>query len=330
MGYWINLEKDFFKRNRILPAKLTNLVVNERRHRGVFSTMYRYNTEKLDEAFLYGDLYFDFDNKQDFEKVRSDAKTVIAYLKTVFRIQSDEIRIYFSGNKGVHIIVPAELIGIEPDKHLNGIYRIIAEDVKSFIKNKTLDLVIYDNKRLFRIPNSIHEATGLYKIAITYNELVNLSHEEIKQMAKQPRHIPFKKPKYSSFANTQYKRYVEKYIQAAANENKDIQYHGTLKVTPPCIEYLIENGAENGNRNNSIAVLSSFYRNQGKSLNETTSLIEDWNNKNITPTKASELKKTVKSVYTGKASYGCTSLKAISVCDSKKCPLIKKKAGSKQ
>jgi hypothetical protein len=322
-GYWINKSKNIFKRNRIIPDKTINLIVQERNNTGVFTTAYRYNIDNIDEAYLFGDLYFDFDSKENFELVREDALRTLAYLKIVFRIEPDDTKIYFSGNKGVHIVVPARILGIEPDKKLNAVFRFIAENVKSFTPNKTLDLVIYDNKRLFRIPNTIHESTGLYKIQIVEKELREFTHEQIKMLAEWPRVVKTKEPQYNQFANAQYKRYIEQYIQES-NKKVNVTHKGTLKCTPPCIQHLIDNGAIEGARNISIAVLASFYKNCGVSLDETTNKISDWNERNIAPTKQSELNKTVKSIYLGKSSYGCKTLKEVSECDESKCPLKRK------
>jgi len=324
-GYWIDKARNVFTRNIVLPAKLINKVVRERGNQGVFATAYRYNTDNPDESFLYGDMYFDFDNKDDFEPVRADAITVMAYLKTVFKIESEQIRIYFSGNKGVHIIIPASIFGIAPDKELNGIFRTIAENVQSFTRHKTMDMRIYDNKRLFRIPNSIHESTGLYKIPITLQELRDLQHEDIKATAQNPRVMDVKSPVYNHFAHSQYVRYKEKHAEEAIKRNENITHNGTLKYMPPCVRHLVENGAQSGNRNNSLAALTSFYKNTGLSLDETMETLTEWNDNNVQPIKHSELRATARSVYKGKSSYGCTSMKVVSVCDFDNCKLMNKR-----
>lgn len=321
-GYWLDKSKNVFKRNRIIPNGAINLILRERSNVGVFTTAYKYNIDNQDEAFLYGDLYFDFDSKDNFEKVRADAITTLSYLSVVFKIEPAQTRIYFSGNKGVHIVVPAKIFGIEPDKKLNITYRVIAENIRQFTKNKTLDLVIYDNKRLFRIPNSIHEATGLYKVPITFSELKTLTHEEIKNIAKSFRVMKYDTPYYNQFAHSQYMIYKDKAIQKS--KHKNVKHKGTLKYTPPCIKYLLENGAVQGQRNITIAILASFYKNCGISLDATIQKIDEWNENNTIPTKSSELNKTVKSIYLGRFSYGCNTIKNISECDMQHCSLKKK------
>ena len=75
----------------------------------------------------------------------------------------------------------------------NCIYKYIANFAKGFTPNKTVDTQIYDNKRLFRIPNTRHEKSGLYKIPITLNELQTLSIDQIREMAVKQRVIELQK-----------------------------------------------------------------------------------------------------------------------------------------
>ena len=81
-------------------------------------------------------------------------------------VEENKLQIFFSGNKGFHLIIPAELFGIKPSKNLNKIYRKMAKSFCEKIQNKTLDLGIYDRRRLLRIPNSINSKANLYKIPL--------------------------------------------------------------------------------------------------------------------------------------------------------------------
>lgn len=323
-GYWVNKDKHQFVRNKMMKTESLKDFSNSRNNKGVFCTAYRYNTEVIDESFLYGDLYFDFDNKDDFEPVRQDALQVLSYLAVVFKIEHNQSYIYFSGNKGIHIIVPATILGVEPDMKLNGVYRHIAENIRNYTPNKTLDLVIYDNKRLFRIPGTIHESTGLYKTQLTYDELKNMSHEDIKNKASNYTPVFLEESKHNVFANSRYKEYVKQFYDKK-DKMLNVSYKSKLNCTPPCIQHLLDEGVLEGNRNNTIAAMSSFYKNKGETLESAIKLIAEWNDKkNIPPVKTTELNRTVRSIYCGHASYGCNSLKNLSVCNEGKCPLKKK------
>lgn len=114
------------------------------------------------------------------------------------------------------MIIPGEILGIQPRKDLNGIFKSIAEQIKTFSIHKTVDLKIYDNKRLFRVPNTINSSTGLYKIMLTPDELINLTEQDIKNLAKQPRNLTLKdKPVYNPMAGNQYLKAIENYEKLA-------------------------------------------------------------------------------------------------------------------
>lgn len=319
IGYGYELNGEYlFKRNDYVPYKTLNMFINQRNQYSAFCTAYRYNTKNIEEADLYGDLYFDFDDSTNFEKVRSDAITTLSYLKIVFGISENDTRLYFSGNKGVHIIVPADILGVEPNKYLNGIYKTIANSIKGFTANKTLDTKIYDSKRLFRIPNTRHEKSKMFKIPITVEELKKMPEEEIKAMASCQRSVPYNKVITKSLrANKEYIRFIDEYYRLDKEMKKRAKQHGkrNYNFVPPCIKHFLKNGAEEGSRNITIACLAGFYKSYGKSLNEAMDLISEWNDKNIKPTGHNEMTKTIKSIYLSDKQYGCTTLQSISICD---------------
>ena len=121
-----------FARNRYIPYGTINQFVNERNFCGTFCSAFRYNTTDIDNSLMYGDMYFDFDDVDDFEHVRKDAIVVINMIEVVFLIKKEWLKIYFSGNKGIHIILPAKILGVTPSAELNQIYKYIANLAKGF------------------------------------------------------------------------------------------------------------------------------------------------------------------------------------------------------
>lgn len=326
-GFNSNGEKGFSRGNYI-PYRTISNFIRSRNSYSVFCSAYRYNNQSVDKSDLYGDLYLDFDDTNNFEHVRKDALTALSYLKIVYHIDETQVQIYFSGNKGVHIIVPAKIFGFEPMPLLNGVFKTIALSIRSFTPNKTIDTQIYDNKRMFRIPNTIHEKSNLYKIPITPDELRKLSETEIRTMAQQPRQLNTRPViETNHIAEQQFQKAIEEFYILDKESKKDRRFKSKYNFTPPCIQYLLTNGAPEGQRNVSIACLTGFYKNSGKSLNETIELISDWNQNNVKPTGEQEMKKTIKSIFGGEKIFGCTTLKLISVCNEQQCKFIKKKEG---
>lgn len=323
-GYWLNKEKNQFRRNFFMPdfCCIKNLK-DLRNNVGIFKTAYRYNTQNYEEAYLYGDFYLDFDST-DFELVRRDAIKALSYLKIVFNINIDtNCLIFFSGNKGLHIIIPAELFGIEPMKNLNDIYKTIASALFEFIDNKTLDLRIYDNKRMFRIPNSIHEVTKLHKVNISYDELRNSSYENIKEIATGTRKINNISRSLNHIAKKSFEDFIIK-TQERINEYKNIKSTGTLKYTPPCITEILENGALNGQRNNTIAIIASYFKATGLDLESAISKMTTWNEeKTANPVSNFELLRTTQSIYTSDKQFGCSAIKDLGLCSKEYCKFKK-------
>lgn len=321
LGYWANASSKDFRRGIIIPYDSERCVIDKFKslpnaREGLFKTVYTYDSENQDESTLYGDLYFDFDDPEDFEKVRDDALTTISYLKIIFRLDYSHINIFFSGRKGVHITVNKEYLGIEPHKYLNLAFKYIVKTAHDYSKYKTLDLQIYDTKRLFRIENSKHEKTGFYKVPITYEELSNLSIDKIKELAKFPRVLPKNESASSDldYAKRRFKDIMERHARKV--EERNLKGSGNLKYTPPCIKLLLEKGANEGARNNTIAVLSSFYKNKGMDYKSALELVLEWNSsKNSPPSLAGEVTRTARSIYSGKCTYGCTYIKTLGYCE---------------
>lgn len=321
-GYWIDAKRKIFSRNKYATLDQINAFISQRNNYGIYQTAFRYDHQDLSQATLYGDLYLDFDSEDDFELARQDAMTTLAFFKVVFRLHEEDVKIYFSGKKGLHLIVPKEILGIEPHKHLNLIFKTIAQHLSSFIKNNTLDLVIYDPRRLFRIPNSQHEKTNLHKIQLAPYELKQLAYDEILALAVKPRAQFGKRPRINNFANAQYKTYIDRMERELKSPKRSLRHETTLKCTPPCVEHILEHGSHKGMRNNTVAALASFYKARGYELEQALDEVVEWNaTKNRPPVSKGELTKTVNSIYHGSSLYGCTKLKDVSICDENKCPL---------
>lgn len=329
MGWWCknkNDEKIFTRKHYYNINDIENIkkVFIKTNNTGIFTSAYMYNEDNVtNDTYAYGDLYFDFDCKEDFEKVRKDVLKTLAYLDVVFKIKSDSVYIYFSGNKGIHITIPAYYFNIEPCVNLNGIFKSIILNIKKYTEYKTLDTQIYDKKRLYRIPNSIHDKTNLYKIQLTAKEIESLEYEKILEMAKSPRKFSIN---HNYDKQVCEKRFIEmkKNFEENCNRNDNIKYNQRINFVPPCIKNILISGAKEGFRNNTIAVLASFYKSAGKDLNSTINELTKWNeDKNLPPTKQNELVQTIRSIFFGKAQYGCSTIKELTECNQKECKFKK-------
>lgn len=320
-----NLPNGGFTRNEFM--KVTDIQEYRKKNfnTGIYLTAYVYDNLDIKESNLYADFYLDFDAEDDFELARADAIASITYLKQRFTYSIPEgmIRIYFSGKKGIHLVVPAIAFGIEPNKHLNEHYKVMASTIKEDTPNDTLDLKIYDRRRLFRLANSKHADTGLYKIPLTYYELIMLTADEIKKLALMPRAVKYDDAYEITRAKQEYYTNVEKWANRFGHKFDNSKKYASkpLSFTPACIQELIDVGPQKGQRNNTAAVLTSFWKKQGCSEQRTWEFLVRWNNESIAE---AELKNTFQSVYHNDYEYGCSTLEAISTCVGEKCPLYRK------
>lgn len=122
-------------------------------------------------------LFFDFDSANDLELARKDALTVYKrLLENEFNPNS--INIFFSGSKGFSVELRVE-------RRLNKkefihVVNVIAGDLSTFDKK------IFDSNRIVRLPDTKHQTTGLYKIALSPSELERKKIENIRTEAINP------------------------------------------------------------------------------------------------------------------------------------------------
>ena len=131
-------------------------------HTGVYTSIFHYDNKDLDQARRLGNLYFDFDDSAHPERAQQEAIRLVDYLCDK-NIYPDALRVYFTGAKGFHVEAEAVALSIDPAHNLADIYRFIAESIAKELELTTLDTAVYDLRRMWRLPNTRHQKTGLYK-----------------------------------------------------------------------------------------------------------------------------------------------------------------------
>lgn len=145
-------------------------------------------TEGYDGLHFADYLIFDFDGKvEQFDEVKKETWRFCQMLIHNYEVDYESIYVAFSGNKGFHVAIPFNVVteDIEFRKDFYQIYRRYIEELT--LGFRFIDLGIYNPVRIFRITNTKHNSTKLFKIPITIEELN--SDSDIKQLAKQPRTI---------------------------------------------------------------------------------------------------------------------------------------------
>jgi hypothetical protein len=133
-------------------------------------------------------LPFDFDCKSDPGRAIAAAAQAVRQWEAHYDLPTGALRIFWSGSKGISIEVPGALFGgFEPGPDIAERLGCLAEAMLDGVE--TADLGIYNKLRLWRVPNTRHSGSGLYKIPLTVEELMVGDLARIRGLARAPRDL---------------------------------------------------------------------------------------------------------------------------------------------
>jgi len=239
-------------------------------------------------------IYLDFDSKEDPEIARQDLYFFIKYGLSEYLSQNEinQLRIFFSGSKGFHLAIPKKFLTnvkpsrdlhLRPEAFVKHIVNLTSKQSESEIS--TIDYIIYKgNNRVFRLPNTINSKTGLYKIAISFDELENYTIDEIKKLAKVKRDFTFDNNIIPNESLTDL-------FNTVKIEKKNENLNNTVKFNGNLFEQVLT-----GNRNERAFQIASNLQRNGLNIKNIENVVSYWNNNNPDPLPESELKSILKSV----------------------------------
>ena len=133
-------------------------------------------------------LYFDLDadEPEDLHIPLSDAKQLWQFFQMGHDI-GDDFKVWFSGKRGFHITVGFECFSGAPSPYTTKIMQFMAETISGNLSLKTWDSTVYTKRRMWRMENTKHGGSGLWKIELTPIELNKMKPDEIRELAKNPR-----------------------------------------------------------------------------------------------------------------------------------------------
>lgn len=215
------------------------------------------------------ELWFDLDCEKDPGKAKKAAIDLLTHIDSLGWTNATEI--YFSGFKGFHVIihttnrlVPSEVSII--------CYNVAKEAGVPIGPEGVFDTSVYNITRIFRLPNTRHQKSGLYKVPITFDELRDLKLENVKEIAASPRYEEFDVvPVDVTVLQKKYKEQQKEKPDLKAVEggagHQAILSPVDLSMCPPgyrrCI-YAIEQGDIGpSQRHEAILRLAAFYKAQG-------------------------------------------------------------------
>jgi len=208
-----------------------------------------------------------------------------AYDKTKYFIELLNIdfeftvqHIFFSGSKGFHLYLPSvSFNNFTPSEELPRIFKDIVVDICG--KEVEVDLKNYEYNRLFRINNTVNSKTGLYKIALDYDEFYE-GIEYITEIAHDLKQVNH--PALTDYV--QNSQFIELY-----QKHKIPQKNNLLSK--------IEHGVPKGERDDTAIRIVGLLRKGGLDKNATSMILHGWNKGLDEPLEESEIDKCINSGY---------------------------------
>ena len=300
---------------------------------GLFSTVYRYPTDDPYIGGVLSDFYMDFDSEENPDKARKEAVSVVRKLVQDYGIPEENIRIAFSGMKGISITVNHNIFNATSSAWLPLIWKGIVQELISELNLKTADKSIYERRRLWRLLNSRHQKSGLYKISLTPVELENLTIDKIKKMAHKPRELGINE-QAQPVAKAQelfekHKAKVEKWLEERKKSFNKTELETAID-DPPCVKKRLDIGAKTGSRNSVLFQLAVYYADKGVSEPEIVRIgYEFAKHCDQEPEPfprdgevESIVQSAIKGVRDGRYSVGCSSEALVDLCDKENCPFF--------
>jgi len=213
--------------------------------------------------------------------------------------------IFFSGSKGYHIGVNSGIFGLEPSVDLPNCMRCICNQMASLF-SITIDNNIYNHNRLWRIVNTLHSKTGIRKTAIDINVAMTSDVEILKKLASDnigndgPHYISCEPVKAMdtmvTFAQEALSGMVKRQTTWIAPSSLPDHY---LREIEAGLEYLLNHGVAEGNRDNEALLRASECRKLGIAQDDCLIKLSKWNELNDPPKNEEDLQRIVQSAYTG-------------------------------
>lgn len=186
MTEYYNFKEGLTSKGQLLSLAEIN-AVKKNPEKDYYRSIYKYTPEQKKQFEETGTLagikdvkasclVWDFDSKADPKLARTDVLTLGTRLIETYGVDSDNIKCYFSGGKGFHVVVDIDR-EVSPEQFKKATTSL-AEGLETF------DSVVSDPNRIFRLENTRHQTSGLYKIPLHISQVDEMAIEDIKEMAK--------------------------------------------------------------------------------------------------------------------------------------------------
>ncbi|HXG52450.1 MAG TPA: primase C-terminal domain-containing protein [candidate division Zixibacteria bacterium] len=242
------------------------------------------------------------------------ARLLAAFLRNGWKIAPEALQIYFSGSKGFHLMLDTRIFGrVAPSKTLPAVFDAVRRHLSYQLPERlrdTVDFAIKDRVRLLRLPNTIHERSGLNKVLLFPEEIERLDAAAVRELARGTRPLACTDEtglisRVHVGENEEASRLFRRVRQQVARlKRRPFSYRfrrqtDSREVRFRCaaVERIWESHIEPGFRNNCAIRLASELRLLGLSADETLEKLFEWNEKNRIALPRDELERVVRSAY---------------------------------
>ena len=229
-------------------------------------------------------------DKQD----NSNERTLDILRGTILELEEGDIssrsfQSYFSGS-GYHLILSGSLFNFKAG---NDLPFVVKQTIKKLFPN--VDSSIYMRTGIYRLQHTINQKTGLHKIPLTRNEVMNKNPEEIFELAKDPR---FDFEYHNLEGNGELESKVVKEVPDIKIFNKISEPNKII----PCVQSMLNQGAKQGSRHITAMRIISHFKRHGIPSHYAKVCMLHWNNKSMPENGILEM---VENVYNRNYKYGC-------------------------
>ena len=245
-------------------------------------------------------------NSNDFTLKR--CQSIVFTLTDELDLQHHHFRVYFSGS-GYHIIIPNSVFNFKPHEELP--FQVKDTMVKLF---PDIDSSVYIRTGLYRVAHTVNPKSELYKVPLTYSEVMSSSWQKIHDLAKTPR---YDFPYTELMGDGELEDHI-------VTEKKTMRQMG--KVMEPakiatCVQAMYKRGPQQGSRHKTMLRIISHYRRHGIPSDAAKAAMLQWNDGQLND---QEIIDQVEYSYNKGYQYGCKDELMSELCNPK-CIYYKRK-----
>ena len=221
--------------------------------------------------------YFHWDF--DHEDLRQSLKDAYILVERLSKYNPKNIKVFFSGNKGFHVLYMSPEIANYKNGKVDQVVKNVCCNLASDLP--TFDSKIYDKTRIFRSVNSIHSATGLYKVQILkktedINTVYNIAKTQVR-------------------TDMRYDPTINKDILDLFETNKpEIETKSNFEMGD--LLYYVANGFPEGERNTGLTSVAGMLHRRNIDDNFVEAMLHSINGNSSVPLPASDIGNIVRSI----------------------------------